>query len=624
MSGDLAPSAGSLKVVRCVDKRIATGDPDAIIAFESAAQVRFQQITGTGGTGNLQFTITPGSTSAGVGRMIYLTMSGTSKIQCGVVNVAEFNAANVQIGFRNNPLQSCITSAQVTINSSTFTMTELNVINKALAFYNSNAINQCGVQSTTNPTLDQYAGDYFANSATLSNPIRSGFDTISGGFVPPPRTSGINSIEYTAADANTGGYATVSWTLTEPLYISPLVVSGSDTKSIFGVNQMVMKLTMMPNLENMFSILLNTTVLTPAANTDGNITLTSMDTTFGSGSFIEATYYIPSEDSLKIRPIGLQRYSYTNFQHYTANVASVLKSYDATAHTYLAAGQTAPYGTSFGLPAIVFSSVPTALMIWATPNQPANSKSIYAARQTDSFLPISSLRMTIGQNSSVLVNASQRALWEFSLRAGLVCSYPRFCGLPCWTYPLTQPDPKLFFGGAPVIIRLQDCSLPDNICPSASVQTLIQINGTCYAPGSANVANATVHCLVLQSGILETQLGQSNHDLIALSIPEIAASRDDKNISEQELSFSSNNKGFSGAGVHATGSGSFWDDLYSGVKTVASQALPIAMKVLGAGPTGGQQVGGRRGGEYLNQGGDMQGGARMSRRSVLERLNGLH
>lgn len=300
-------------------------------------------------------------------------------------------------GFRQYPLASCMSNLQVGINAQTFTCQTGRIVH-ALSHFHDPRLIQEHTNSTTCAMADQY--QEFSDAMTLGtarNPLNlyggESYQTPRGGFVYDTLVNNVS----TGVGINT---ASLTATLTEPFYCSPLIFGSPDAKGLIGVNTMTFQVSngVTGSISPMSQVWCHGLSGQPyTIYQDPVITFTEPP---------RVLMQMITPDSLSV-PIPRQ-ISYPYYETFLSpfTVSSVLAPGAAT--TIAAAGVTT-------------TQIPHRIVLWAS-----QSTNLSGPTFTDSFAHIESASIQLSGYQTALTSATPEDLYQISVKNGVDLSWPQW------------------------------------------------------------------------------------------------------------------------------------------------------------------------------------------------------
>jgi hypothetical protein len=338
-----------------------------------------------------------------------MTVSGTAGQNGRLFNLGVYDAPRrAPLAAITQSIAVQINDAQVKLNTSWVadvllrTATSYDEIDKDLSTFPAMPDYFANYQDAYNPALNAQATPVPGPNVTGGNGknIFSGAGGMSEGYEPRGAWR-IDSIVDPTVAPGAASTATVTFTTTEPLFVSPFGASArsDDSLALLGVQTMDVTLTF-ANLEKIWSHVLNDqTVFAPGGPVaEYPSTLTFQSLTIPSARLLQR--FLTLSQVEKIPATITYRY----------NVVNVYP----TSGTALAGGAQTTTTTS----SQTLAYIPKRLMIWVAP-QPGLTK----MTTSDSYARIDKINITWDNQNGVLAGAAPSQLYEISRSNGLSMSY---------------------------------------------------------------------------------------------------------------------------------------------------------------------------------------------------------
>jgi len=306
-----------------------------------------------------------------------------------------FTGSGTQLGFpkllqggydapRFLALQNIITSVNVTINNASVSLETFEIIPAIMHYMTNEELRK--FFSTSTSYCDQ-SQEYVQLAGTNRNPLNTYWDTF---------TDTINArgcIE-TSAFTNSNVAADITFICTEPLYISPLLYTSQSDKGFIGMQTLTVNVNWASDLTYIWSHC-------PGPYEAAGGTLNSLTVTIGQPKLLIKTASLPLLERL---PESIN-YNFSKFDKFILNTGS------------WAAGQTRTISSN----SAVLNQIPEKIYVFLR-----RSNNIRTFRDTDTFLKISNINITLNSTTGILSSASFEQLYEMSVRNGLNMSFTQF------------------------------------------------------------------------------------------------------------------------------------------------------------------------------------------------------
>lgn len=336
-----------------------------------------------------QITITcnPPSNKNCIDRVIFiknvynLTFAGTSVAG----NLLQLGANDAP---RAQPIAATTNTIQVSINNDQYS-TNLNQYWTGLTRYHNTLNNRDEFLSMTPSFLDKSQAYSDLAAGATRNPLGSYSDSADGQILR-------GGYARTVVNSNTPTAASVTLTVTEPLYLSPFLFSGEDNleSGLIGVNNMTIVIT------------------------NGDLSRVWSHSTNGNNVTGVVCHLVSSE---------------AQFHYLTPNITSELPLQQSWPYFEITSYPTAVVGS--GLLGAVPPNVPTAVPMNSVQIKAIPEKIYIFARRsdasqsfltTDTFASITNITLTYGNRTGLLSSASQEELYQMSLKNGLKMNFSEF------------------------------------------------------------------------------------------------------------------------------------------------------------------------------------------------------
>jgi len=503
----------------------------------------------TFGTQSFVFNPAP---NEGIGRYCTVRIKGTTTITFKAGKAPD--ADHVGMAFRAWPLMSAMQAIQVTVNSTTLTMPQPNIVAVPWSRIANPAYNQTGAQSTSATAPDWMSSNIDAPVADVGSPFA--VRNARGEGVYAPRTFGFEKI--TLNDQ----VVTIDFDVTEPLTCSPFQADADNKTALYGIGgNFRVQYTMSVDS---FNRALSLAILTKGY---AGLEVESMTTTLENQE-VQAQFFTPTNDSF-LRRLPNQWYSAPQY------------SVQSFAFTSANGSDSVININSFSL-----GVVPRLLVIWAAQNYDTGLKGSQLANACG---VINKVQLSFLNKQNLLASATQQQLYELSTLAGLQATYSEFAGLPYLNGQVAAGNgdtvPVAYGCGCPVVIDTSILSLPDDVAPGTVMSTLIggkvtvnvdNIRGA-TAGHDANADNIpmTLYVMAVLPGYLQLGSGGSSYVEGGLTGADVATARKADSFRTAVFEKMALTGTLSG--------GSFFSDFAKGFRSVVEPGLQIVSKLAGAG-----------------------------------------
>ncbi|KKL04255.1 hypothetical protein LCGC14_2617890, partial [marine sediment metagenome] len=401
----------NIRLFKVVDPTIDGNTRQAFGVLQGPNLSDFVQITANSSNQSTsQFIVRPPS-NIYVGRQIFIkmpvtfTFTGTSPVNQGLLQ-SGFDAP------RAFPLHSIMESLLLKLNNSSVSVVPRE-IQKAFIWSNTRRNRLLEDNWSLTPTMPDQSQDYSELIGSIRNPLNSYIDSVDGAI--PPR----GAFRVDGPIVNTGTDATLQYTFTEALQISPLVWERDHELGFPHIRDITLEIVWSSNKSLMWSH-------------DATSPGTSLNTplvTLGSPSilvkFIEPPLTIPIPEI-----VSLPLFNITNFKNDKNITLGVFGS--GTDITTIISNN------------IELQSVPSLITVFVK-----RRDSDDAFTKTSTFLSITNVSISWDSRSGILSSASQEQLYDMSRKNGLNMSWSNFSGQSPF---LSGSDNLTIGGGGSVLI----------------------------------------------------------------------------------------------------------------------------------------------------------------------------
>jgi hypothetical protein len=372
-------SVDPLKTVQVLEPRTRLYNERVYAIFKGGRQISWTQISASSSTSTSQilFSAPPPNSGIIVDRKFWVKVpvlgtfvgTGSPLLQLGTND-----------GFRQFPLNSCISTTNLVLNNSSFSINTSEVLHPLL---------------TCNGPMHDYDIDYSLSPAMADSYQNYSDWTTYGSARNPLALYGENAAQtsrgaFPVTVVNPSGSAvtaTVAATLTEELFLSPLKFGPGSEAGLIGLTSVQLTLTLL-SLSRMWS-----------HATTGN-TFTSVSFVFSAAPQLLQTYITP-----QLIPAIPRQIMYPYF-----------KTEFSITQGALLAGQAS---TSMMTSNIIWPSIPKVAYLYIR-ERTANRDYTKA----DSFAVINSVAIQFNNMSGILANASQQDLYNIAISNGCQLSWP--------------------------------------------------------------------------------------------------------------------------------------------------------------------------------------------------------
>jgi len=433
---------------------------------------------------------------------------------------------------RSWPLNKCITSASVLVDTQTITATPYRY---ASAFERSRMYEHfTNVGGSSFPSLPDQSQEY---SDVANMPVNPLGDFQNSTYYQQARgTFPWRTVSYQPNVPAVGQVTQkIEFTIAEPLLLSPLLYAPDDLANGFVYLNQFQITCQLGNLQRLFS------KMTGA----GANTFTSLDVSVLSNPTLLCRFVSPDPTMPMPKEIV---YPYSNIQAFTTSVGAT-------------AGGTSNTLTTNN---IQLSQVPEKIYLYVRQDD-AELQKPGGYTQTDSFAGINKVSVLFNNVSGILSSAAPEDLWRLSVRNGVQLKWSDWIGGgPVGAAAAGAPTadrPQIAVGSILCMRPTVDFGLPADLAPGViggQYNLAIDVTFTNLAPTSKNLS---IYVIVVQDGMITITSGmEAQQQLGTLTKEDVLNSRQYQQYGYHE---SRNPWG-----------GSFWSE----IKKVAQEAMPIVEK----------------------------------------------
>ena len=373
--------------------------------------------------------------------------------------------------FRQAPLASIMQSIDVVINGQSITL-NMNDIIKPLLIYHNSQRDLSERELSTSPLLRDQAQTYDMlcpsdGQTSNRNPLTVFINA------PPGALNGRGSFPYdsvaTSTNANQQQVTVLNATLTEEIFLSPLLFGGVRDEGFIGIQSFEMNINWDSNLQLIWSRC--------ADHPQGNVFI-DVSLTANNPSLLFR--YVTPPRNLSI-PRYLQ-YNYNEIQRYPTEKGA---SIDANGGV-----------TQLTTNNVQLNAIPRFIYLFA--REPNSNRT---ATTCDCYYSIKKVRVNWNNQNALLANASQQQLYDISRKNGFDGSWTEWSGQPMY-YMNPGGETKTIQGiGSVLCLEFgTDIALNEDECPGLIGTYNIQIEVD-VANYSANVVTPALYMITIIPGI---------------------------------------------------------------------------------------------------------------------------
>jgi len=435
----MSNTLSGLTAVKVLDDRANLHEAEKYLFKQPANEVSYQSWSATSSSDSqCSFTVNPpGGMNAITSRFVLLTMQVTTEMEMVTYNnngVAAYSDPSALVcGYppygnsnavclRQFPLASIMQSVRMTLNTITET-TEPHRYIHALGRYDLDE-NRRSYEMSSSPSQPDYYQRYndsdnlelypvngvavpggpIANSAGLAlGHGRSPFAAYGNNTSEPSRGSyRIKSATYV------NNKATITWEITEPVFLSPLTGGRYSGMGLSQINAMSFEFSWDSKRERIFSVD-QARIQADGGNNTRRINILGVHLNSTSNNRLSFVYLTPQPDVVLPQTLN---YDYHRYEHHSTDIAG--------AQNPATANGKKDYMNNFTL-----NCIPARMYVWIRKKE--GDRTQY---DTDAFARIEAINMTMG-NTNLLNSASEQDLWRMSVDNGLKMSFSEwhdYCG----------------------------------------------------------------------------------------------------------------------------------------------------------------------------------------------------
>jgi hypothetical protein len=387
------------------------------------------------------------------------------------------------------PLASVTQSLKVTINGSSVETQYADALNGLLRYGLDDHCKE--VDLSMSPSAQDKFQKYLSGVGSVRNPLsnyqNSGKDTGRGAFVMDAITNPLS------VDPAVPITATVLFTVTEPLLLSPMLYRSQDLKAgLIGVKNMSVKFNFASGqLSRIWS-------RAPSAG----VIITSVTPSVGAGTTVPPSllinYLTPPQSSQGQIPRQV------NYQYFKA------ETFVNDMNVNLASGASQTFTNN----AIQLSTVPKCIYIWASR---ANSSKSYET--SDTFLKVNSLSLNYLNVSGQFSSMSVQDLYQMCVKNGCELSWQEWSGKAMSIGDSRNNPAVKGMVGSVLKLDISDLHIPSNIASGMNVNSQLSytinvenIDETQGIPVQLTTVVVYDGMLTIQSGSMASQVGIISED----------------------------------------------------------------------------------------------------------------
>jgi hypothetical protein len=385
MSENIQP----VETVNVLEPRIKINNKKEYAILKGGQQVTYKTFVSTSySQTSTQFTCPPPNPNVIVDRKVYFKCPITINFTGTSAGPGSYLLQSGYDAFRAFPLSQMISTLAVSINGTTVSINLSDVISGLLRYHTPQQMREFDY-SLTPSMLDQFQ-NYSSGANSIRNPLSQysdSYEMARGGFI-------LDNLQ------NTTTTASVTATLCEPLFLSPMAWCHESEQGFIGVQTMEFNFTYVNNIADKIW----------SHATGSGSTINTIGITLGQPSLL-FTYITPQ---LSERIPRNAMYPYFDVQRYPTSIGQTLAS-----------GEIAVISSSN----IQLNSIPRRIYVYG---RVSNGSQTYMT--SDTFLAIEKISLNWNNASGLLASADKRTLYNISRRNGCNLSWEQWSGGPTYVY----------------------------------------------------------------------------------------------------------------------------------------------------------------------------------------------
>lgn len=437
------------------DRRLKWTEDSNFAVLEGSFQNTFQSIpTDNYSSNQVQFQIQPPSPLVAVNRQMYVRMqfslvcTGTAGANGHLFNIGTYDAP------RSCPIAQITQTLSININNSAVSQNNYQLIT-ALLHCNLDDSRFKTDLSLTPATQDvyQYYNQNYDESLGITNDPLAAFGQGSKSWLPRGGWL-IDSLTDPLVVPGAATSATVVFTVTEPLWLSPFSYKDDDLKAFIGIQQFTLTF-ILGNLPRIWSH--------NAVNANAGV-ITTYNATIASKPAILVNYITPPKNMVVPTKVS---YQYSSVTVYPTIIGTVLSNATQT----------------FTAPNIQLPYIPRRILVFIR-----RQDQDLTATTSDVFTGINSINITWDNQTGILASATPQQLYQMSRNSGLEMSFVEWSK---YTGGIMVID-------VPTTLALQNTSEAPGV--STTKQLTVQVNFTNLNP--VENINFTMYVCTIADGLM--------------------------------------------------------------------------------------------------------------------------
>lgn len=432
--------------------------------------------------------------------------------------------------FRAFPLSTNISTLQLDLNNTSFTINMSDTIQALLRYHNPDNLKN-GSMSLTPSTLDK-SQQFSDLQGSILNPLNSVVDTIAGSLDPRGAFPYTNLVNNVSEGIETTTTATVSANLVEDIFLSPLLFGTNEKENGFiGLQTMQLTVNWLPDLSRMW-----------CHDNSGGTLLTDITITLGQPILL-MEYKTPSQ----LQPIpSFRQYPYYEVQRYPTD----------SGETFVT-GETKIVSSSN----IQLNSIPRIMYIYA---RKRNQDLTYT--DTDTYFSIEQISINWANNSGLLSNARKYDLFEMSQKNGCCMNWREWSGED--SYFLSGSTEEKINGPGSVLAVEFGTDLALNSDEAAGVNGTYQLQIEIQITNrSAESVIPSLYIVVVNEGVFTLQNNSAYSQIGVISRSDVLKAQKTRGVSYDSLKYMS-------------GAGNSWfknfaRKLKNTIRTISKHSVPV-------------------------------------------------
>ena len=486
--------------VKIVDPVLDFSETKVFPVIQGGERTSYKPIISTSySNSSATFSAPPPSPNVAVSRHVKLVQPVTFTI----TGNAPIGFPLIQSGFdapRAYPCSTNMSTLQIDMNNTSFTINMADTIQALLRYNNCTALKN-GNMSTT-PTYLDTTQQYSDINGSILNPLNSVVDTPLGGCDPRGAFPADSIVNPQSTDEQETIEATVAYTFTEDLFLSPLVFGTNEEDVGFvGLQTFQLIINWRSDLSRMW-----------CHDTTSNANFISLDVTLGQPTLL-FQYKTPSPTTLVPR---FKNYDYYEVQRYPTEYG-----------TAVPAGSTIQMSSNN----IQLNSIPRHVYVYA---RKRNSDQTFL--DADVYFGIKKISVNWVNNSGLLSNASQQDLYEMSRKNGCDLKWREWSGKSAY---FSVGDQNQAIKGPGSVFCMEfgtDIALSPNEAPGLNGLYQLQMEVTIENLSEEDI-NPALYVVVINEGSFTIENNSAYAQVGVISQTDVMNAQKQEGYNYQDLKF---------------------------------------------------------------------------------------